>query len=94
MNDKPETDVQSLAAEINHLREDFSRIGKTLEMLVRSRGSAAAAGAGRTAEQAWDEVSKTAETAVQAMERNPLTTLAAVFGFGLLMGMLFGGRRS
>ena len=60
MTDKTDPDVQALAAEMKHLREDFGRIGKVVEELVRHRGSAAAAEASRTAEKAWDEVSKTA----------------------------------
>lgn len=93
MSEKPELDMQSLAAEITHLREDFGRIGKMVETIVRHRGSAAAAEAGRTAEQAWDDVGRTAEKAAKVVEQNPLATLAAAFGLGLLMGMLFGGRR-
>lgn len=94
MNEKSQPDLQSLAAEVAHLREEFGRIGKMIETIVRHGGSAAAAGAGRTAEQAWDEVGRTAEKAAKAVEQNPLSTLAAAFGIGLLMGMLFGGRRS
>ena len=93
MSDKKnDPDVQALAAEMKHLREDFSRIGKVLEELLRNRGAAAAAEAGRTAEKAWDEVSKTAQSASQIVEQNPLATLASAFGIGLLFGMLFGRR--
>lgn len=93
MSDKQEPDVQALAGEIKHLREDFGRIGRVLEEFVRHRGSAAAAEASRTAGQAWEEVSKTAETAAQTLEKKPLATLAGAFGLGLLLGMLFSGRR-
>lgn len=93
MNDKPGPDLESLAADISHLREEFGRIGKLVETILRHGGSAAAAEAGRTAEQAWDEVNRTAEKAAKAVEQNPLTTLAAAFGLGMLLGMLFGGRR-
>ena len=94
MSDMQETDTQELAGEIKNLRDDFGRIGRVLEEFVRSRGAAAAAGAGRTAERAWEEVSKTAESAAQTIEENPLATLAGAFGIGLLLGMLFSGRRN
>ena len=93
MSDKPDADLEALAGEIKHLREDFARVAKVVEELVRHRGSAAAAEAGRRAGQAWDDVSRTAESAAQTLEQNPLATLAGTFGLGLILGMLFGGRR-
>ena len=93
MNDKPDADLEALAAEVKNLREDFGRVGKVLEELVRHRGNAAAAEATRRAERAWDEVSQKAETAAQTMEQNPLATLAGAFGLGMVLGMLFSGRR-
>ena len=93
MNDKTDPDIEALAAEIKQLREDFARTGKVLEELVRHRGSAAAGEAGRRAGEAWDDVNRTAESAAQTLEQNPLATLAGTFGLGLILGMLFGGRR-
>lgn len=93
MNDKPDADIEALAAEIKQLREDFARAGRALEELVRHRGGAAASEASRRAGEAWDDVSRTAESAAETLERNPLATLAGTFGLGLILGMLFGGRR-
>lgn len=93
MNDKRDPDLEALAAEIKQLREDFARAGKVLEELVRHRGNAAAAGATRRAEKAWDDVSRTAESAAQTLEQNPMATVAGAFGLGLVLGMLFSGRR-
>jgi ElaB/YqjD/DUF883 family membrane-anchored ribosome-binding protein len=93
MNDKPDADLDALAAEVKNLREDFGRVGKVLEELVRHRGSAAATEATRRAERAWDEVNRKAENATQTLEQNPLATLAGAFGLGMVLGMLFSGRR-
>lgn len=93
MDNNADPDMQALAGEIKHLREDFARLGATLEELVRHRGSAAAAQATKTAERAWDEVNRTAETAAHKLEERPLTTIGSAFGIGLLLGMLFSGRR-
>ena len=92
MADKQDSDVQALLAEIKHLREDFARMGTVVEDLVRHRAGAAADDVGRRAEHAWDEVSKTAEGAAQAMEQNPVATVGGAFGIGLLIGMLFSRR--
>lgn len=93
MNDKPDPDLEALTTEIKQLREDFTRTAKVLEELVRHRGNAAAAEATRRAEKAWDDVGRTAESAAQTLEQNPLASLGGAFGLGLMLGMLFSGRR-
>ena len=67
-------------------------MGSVVEDLVRHRASAAAGEATRRAEQAWDDVNRTAEGAAQAMEQNPVATVGGAFGLGLLIGMLFSRR--
>lgn len=94
MNDKTDPDLQALAGEIKHLREDFARVGTVLEDLLRHRTSAAANEATRRATEAWDEVNRRAESAAHTIEQNPLTTVGGAFGLGLVLGMLFSGRRS
>ncbi|MDE3116220.1 MAG: hypothetical protein KGL26_11515 [Pseudomonadota bacterium] len=92
MSEPRNPDVQALAGEIKTLREDFLRIGKTLEELVRHKGASAAAEATQSAGRAWDEVGRTAQSATKTMEENPVATLAGAFGLGLMLGMLFGRR--
>ncbi len=93
MDENADPDLQALAGEIQHLREDFTRIRAVLEELIRHRGGAAAAQATKTAERAWDEVNRTAESAAHKLEERPLTTIGSAFGIGLLLGLLFSGRR-
>jgi ElaB/YqjD/DUF883 family membrane-anchored ribosome-binding protein len=93
MSEPRDPDVQALTGEIKTLREDFVRIARTLEDLVRNKGAAAAAEATQSAERAWDGVGRTAQSATKTMEENPLATLAGAFGLGLMLGILFGGRR-
>jgi len=93
MNDKTDPDLQALAAEVKHLREDFARVGTVVEDLVRHRASAAAGEASRRANEAWDEINRTAENAAHTIEQNPLSTIGGAFGLGLVLGMLFSGRR-
>ena len=92
MSDQQDPDIQALMAEIRHLREDFGRMGSVVEDLVRHRAGAAAGEASRRAEQAWDDVSRTAEGAARVMEQNPVATVGGAFGIGLLIGILFGRR--
>ena len=93
MTDKQDPDVAALLAEIKHLRDDFARMGTTVEDLVRNRANSAADEVGRRAERAWDDVSKTAESAAHKLEQTPMATLGGAFGLGLLFGMLFSSRR-
>jgi len=92
MSETSDADVQALAGQIKSLREDFARVGRVVEEMVRRRGSAAMADAAQTAEKAWDEMGEVGAAAVKTMEQNPLATLAGAFGLGLLLGLLFGRR--
>ena len=89
-----ESDVQALSDELKQLRSEFARLGQLLESAARNAGNEAAQAARATGERAWNEVKKGADDLAQRIESRPVTAAATAFGIGVVLGLLFGGRRS
>ncbi|HWE05483.1 MAG TPA: hypothetical protein VG274_02170 [Rhizomicrobium sp.] len=88
-----ESDVQALSDELKQLRAEFTKLGQLLESAARNAGSEAAQAARATGERAWSEVKKSADDLTQRIEARPVTSAATAFGIGVVLGLLFGGRR-
>jgi ElaB/YqjD/DUF883 family membrane-anchored ribosome-binding protein len=88
-----ESDVQALSDELKQLRAEFTKLGQLLESAARNAGSEAAQAARATGERAWSEVKKGADDLTQRIEARPVTSAATAFGIGVVLGLLFGGRR-
>lgn len=89
-----ESDVQALSGELKALRSEFARLGQLLESTARNAGNEAAQAARATGERAWNEVKRGADELAQRIESRPVTAAATAFGVGVVLGLLFGGRRS
>jgi ElaB/YqjD/DUF883 family membrane-anchored ribosome-binding protein len=86
-------DVEALAAELKQLRADFAKLGELLQTTARHASEDALNRAKAGGERAWSEAKTNAEDVLQQIENNPLTATGIAFGVGLLLGLLFGGRR-
>lgn len=88
-----EKDVDDLRAEITALRNDLSAVVHTIKDMGAERGTAAYARVHEAAERARSQGHRAAETVAHSVEERPFTSLASAFGIGLLLGLLFSGRR-
>jgi ElaB/YqjD/DUF883 family membrane-anchored ribosome-binding protein len=93
VNEKIETDVEALAEEVKRLRADFSKIADLLRQTAEHAGEEAATRARVAGEKAWTDAKSTADELVQRIEGKPVQSTAIAFGVGLVLGLLFAGRR-
>ena len=94
MADSTAEDLKTLRAELANLRADLGRISETLKDVVKHAREEAVGKASEAAEKLQDEIGRRAERLSNEIEQKPLTAVFTAFGLGMLLGMLFGGRRS
>lgn len=86
------TDTSKLQAEVEILRQDLAEVTKTLKTMAREAGETRAAQAAQRVRevsgQAREHIDHAREVAVGQVRERPLTTVAATFGIGLLIGRL------
>lgn len=87
-------DTDALIAEIKQLRAEFAKLGELLQSTARHAGEDALRRARASGEQAWNDARSGAEDVIQKIEQNPVSSAGIAFGVGILLGLLFGGRRS
>ena len=88
-----ETNVDALAGEFKQLRSEFARIASLLEQTARTAGAEAASRARAAGEQVWAETQSTADHVAEKIKEQPLASAGVAFGVGVLLGLIFGGRR-
>ena len=88
-----ETNVEALAGEFRQLRSEFARIAQLLEQTARSAGAEAAARARAAGDYVWSETQTTADHVAEKIKEQPLASAGVAFGIGVLLGLIFGGRR-
>lgn len=88
-----ETNVDALAGEFKQLRGEFARIASLLEQTARSAGAEAASRARAAGESVWAETQSTADHVAKKIKDQPLASAGVAFGVGVLLGLIFGGRR-
>lgn len=88
-----DADIKALQAEIKELRADFAKVTETLRDLVRHGGAEAGAKARESGEKLWDEARKHVLGVTHEIEEKPMTAAVTAFGIGVVLGMLFCGRR-
>lgn len=85
--------VDKLVGELKQLRDDIARMTESFVGSARRQSGEAASRVRSAAEDTWsDAVHATADVA-RRIEDQPLVATAIAFGIGLLLGMLFLGRR-
>lgn len=87
------SEVENLRAEIRQLQVDLAGLAESLRGVVRAGKAEAAGRVSDTAEKAWTEVKDIADGLAKQVEQKPITTLVSAFSIGMLLGMLFTGRR-
>lgn len=86
-------DVEALRAEITALRSDLGAVIHTIKGMGAERGTAAYERVHEAADRARAQGHRAAETVAEGVEQRPFTSLASAFGIGLMLGLLFSGRR-
>jgi len=94
MANATEADVKALQEQLQQLRTDFAALSETLKELARHGIDEAAQRATAPGAKAWTEVKRHAETVSQEIQEKPLASAFAAFGVGVVLGVLFSGRRS
>lgn len=88
-----ESDLHTLQSQIQELRNDFTKTVATLREVASSGVQQASDAAQASAERAWGEVKRQANTVTREIEERPLTAALTAFGTGVLLGFLLSGRR-
>jgi ElaB/YqjD/DUF883 family membrane-anchored ribosome-binding protein len=93
--DKADTEknVDALAGEFKQLRSEFARIAQLLEQTARAAGAEAASRARAAGDYVWSETQTNADHVAEKIREQPLASAGVAFGVGLLLGLIFGGRR-
>ncbi len=86
-------DIEALQAEIKQLRSDLSRLSDTIGDVIRHGGSEAVNRARESGERIWGEAKKRAAGVSEEIEEKPVAAAAIAFGLGIVLGMLFSGKR-
>ncbi|HKT17859.1 MAG TPA: hypothetical protein VJR47_07450 [Stellaceae bacterium] len=93
MSSATDSDLEALQAEIKRLRADFASLNETVRDLLR-HGSADAVGKAReSGERVWNEARRRVEGVTAEIEEKPVTSAVTAFGIGIVLGLLFSGRR-
>jgi ElaB/YqjD/DUF883 family membrane-anchored ribosome-binding protein len=92
MSEATEADIEALINEMKNLRADFARIGDILKDTARHGAEDAKETVRETAEHGWYEAKSKAQGLVDEIEQRPVQSALAIFGVGILLGLLFGRR--
>lgn len=87
-------DTDALIAELKQLRAEFTKLGELLQTTARHAGEDALERARASGEKAWNDARTGAEDVIGKIEENPVSSAGIAFGVGILLGLIFGGRRS
>ena len=88
-----EADIQALQAQIKELRDDLAGLTETLRDLARHGSAEATAKMRESGEKLWGEAKKKASGLAEEIEEKPVTAAVTAFSVGVLLGMIFSGRR-
>lgn len=83
-----EKDVEQLRNEYAELKSDVSKLTETMKKLYGDTAEAGRARARRAAERSRERARETYGAFEEEVRERPLTTIAAAFGIGLVIGKL------
>jgi ElaB/YqjD/DUF883 family membrane-anchored ribosome-binding protein len=90
-------DIRTLRADVAKLRSDISKLGDTLQSIVQTRGADAVEyvqdRATEIGGRVRDEAKRRVQSVTDEIEERPVTATLIAFGTGLVLGMIFSGRR-
>ncbi|GEM_PF-361545 len=87
-------EIESLRSEIRQLQVDLAALSDSMRGVLRAGKDEAIGRVSDSADKAWNEAKEMAEGLMREIEKKPLTALVSAFSIGMLLGMLFSGRRS
>ncbi len=88
-----EADLKALRAELAQMRKDFARIAETLERTARHGGEEILSHVRESADDLREEAAKAARGVREEFEHKPISSLLTIFAIGVVLGLLFSGRR-
>lgn len=88
-----QSEIEGLRTEIRRLQADLSGLTDSVRGIVRAGKAEAVDRVSDTAGKAWSEAKGLTEGLSKQIEEKPLTALVSAFSIGMLLGMLFSGRR-
>ena len=88
-----EADIKALREEIQELREGFTSVRDTLRDLARHSSAEAATKARESGERLLNEAKRRANGLSHEIEEKPVTAALTAFSIGMLLGLIFSGRR-
>ena len=94
MGSDTESDLGALHKELAQLRKDFASISATIQDLVRHGGEEALDHGRASAGKLRKEADRFIGGAIDHIERQPASAAVGAFAIGLLLGMIFNGRRA
>lgn len=83
-----ENTSEELKAEFAKLREDISKITETLQRLSGEQVAGGRERAQQAADRTREQVTRAADSVEEGIQHYPLTSLAAAFGVGFIVGKL------
>lgn len=88
-----DTDIDALRAEIQLLREELAKLGEHFRDRVVHGATEAAGKAQESGERLWTEAKKHIHEVEREIEEKPVPAAIAAFSLGMILGLLFSGRR-
>lgn len=89
----PQPDLATIQADIQQLRDDFTKMSSDMKAYAGNGISSAGEQAQMSAEKMWDEIKRQATQVGQGIEERPLASAIAAFSTGLILGLILNGRR-
>jgi ElaB/YqjD/DUF883 family membrane-anchored ribosome-binding protein len=89
-----ESDTETLMAEMRQLRADVSRVMETLHHMFAKRGSEAFGSAQDAASKFFEEARTRTGGLAREIEARPVAAALGALGLGMMLGILFSGRRT
>jgi ElaB/YqjD/DUF883 family membrane-anchored ribosome-binding protein len=86
-------DLATIQADIQQLRDDFTKISADMRAYAGNGLSSAGEQAQVSAEKVWNEIKRQAQQVGNEIEERPLASAIAAFSTGLILGMILNGRR-
>jgi ElaB/YqjD/DUF883 family membrane-anchored ribosome-binding protein len=88
-----EQNAEALAGEFKQLRAELARMAALIEQTARAAGQEAKNRARAAGDYVWSETQTTADHMAEKIKEQPLASAGVAFGVGVLLGLIFGGRR-
>lgn len=94
MGSEVEADLKALRADFAHLQADVVKLTDTIKQLAQHGRDEGAAQAAEMLNGVEARLRSSVDATAKHAREKPMATAAATFGIGLVLGLLFSGRRA